>query len=279
MEAAAQPTLADALPANVPWGKLTGARSEGYQRARGTTTAGEPEMSARGPASRVAATTSDVPTFRQAPSRSHAPMSSHPARPPRARHASCHAALLAIVALSAVAASASAQEAPDLAPTRHHAVSVQPLHVEMGLWSGEFERAIGGPWTASLGAAYLGRRYFDFWQEGEGSDDRAVSTDVGLHLYVDRTPFRGLSLVVRGGVVGEQGDEIDAQGPEAAWRMHPTAGFALDFNWADGRLGRILLGTGIGYRHAFVLDRDRADLDEARDFGGLTLRAAVGYRF
>lgn len=118
--------------------------------------------------------------------------------------------------------------------------------------SGEYERAFGtSGFALGVGAlAYLRRDdNVDALPGGHG----LVSAQLKLKRYARRDGLRGLALGVTAGMA-----QVTPYVSESRARRRatvPTLGAVVDYDAFVGRRRRLLIGTGLGARDAFVGDR------------------------
>lgn len=190
--------------------------------------------------------------------------------------------MLAVLAALLLAAPRLPLHAQQAAAARRNAVTVQPLHAVFGIWSGEYERALGGTTSLALGVSSLEGEIGDFGDD-TGEDDPMHSGELKLRLYPDGRVLRGLSIGLMAGMVRERQTFYDAPASATSplppgeyvvrreWESHPAYGFLFEHGWFD-KGGRGLLVMGLGGKRVL---RDRHRSDRAY----ITARISVGVAF
>jgi hypothetical protein len=186
---------------------------------------------------------------------------------PRSRAALAAAALLTGPLLAAPAAAqpvAVRPAAPAGAPRPIVAqtAAVNLLALPFGVVAAEYERAVGHGLAVAVG----GRAGFgNTTTDDRTSDARLASAQVKLKYYPREEGLRGFAVGVTAGVA--YGSRADRSASDAAAGASvsgagarrsvtaPTLGAALDYNFLVGRQRRLLVGVGVGARHALGVRR------------------------
>ena len=178
-----------------------------------------------------------------------------------------------LMALALCAASASLAQAQDAGPqqepqarregpARTQVLSIQPIHVMLEWYSGEYERALNATTTLGVGGSYFGMGDFDYG-----------SADVKLRYYPSGDALRGLSF---GFTVGPtifselDPDNLDEESDFTALGI----GFELAKSQLLGQDRRFYYGYGAGIKRLIPLGEDGG-----ADLSVPTLRFAIGYAF
>lgn len=169
------------------------------------------------------------------------------------------AALGAAVASSLLPSLAQAQRRSDrfaLPPAQ--VLSINPLGIAAGLYSGEYEVAVDRQMTVGATASFVDFGDYDF-----------TTVDGRWRIYADEA-LHGVAFGLSLGA-GRTRDERDAGG--AAWGL--TIGSSIDYQWLLGSQQRFALGTGVGFKR-FITREDR-DANGPRYWP--TFRLSVGAAF
>ena len=191
------------------------------------------------------------------------------------------ALLLAAAPFAPVAA--RAQSAPEI---RRAAVSINPLGIPFGWFTGEAERAVGGGASVALAGS---------WFDLPSEDDRLATVEAKLRYYPAEQGLRGFALGLTAGytrfveryetypptvVFGPNGP---SERPITRREVTdgPTLGVTADYNWLLGARRRMLVGLGVGAKRIFTdRDDDRQFQDEVFDLPAYpTVRFVVGVTF
>lgn len=181
-------------------------------------------------------------------------------------------ALLALFALTAPAAVASAQDATQegraMAP--RYTFGVNPLGIPFGLFSAEYERALTNGFSFGVGGSIY---------DGIDSDSRHAWAEGKLIYYPNETPLRGFAIGITAGVhrtAGPVAYDLFSNSDTRRTESAPTAGVILDYNWLLGRRKRFLVGLGIGAKRTLRhVDTSVSPLEPVYADGRLIL----GYAF
>lgn len=175
-----------------------------------------------------------------------------------------------LLALTLCAASASyvhaqdtqAQPAAAEAPLRKQVLSLQPIHVMLEWYSGEYERALNSTTTLGVGGSFFGMGDVDYF-----------SADAKLRYYPSGDALRGLSFgFTLGPTVLSQAD-IDNLDEEETFQAIGI-GFELAKSQLLGQERRFYYGYGAGIKRLIPFGDDSdAELSVP------TLRFAIGYAF
>lgn len=173
--------------------------------------------------------------------------------------------LLAVLAVGAVAQSASAQagETGTRIPIRYRSyISINPLGIPFDLFSAEVESGIAQGMTVGAQASHI-----------DLGDQRFSSADFKFRYYPSEVVLRGFSIGASVGMLrysdiraADVRESLDA----------PTFGIILDYNWMLGAQRRFIVGTGIGAKRILANsdERDRVGLPRAEITGRFTVGIA-----
>ena len=195
-----------------------------------------------------------------------------------------HLPLALLLAAAAFAPGAAhSQRAPE---SRRAAVSVNPLGIPFGWFTGEAERTLGG--GASLAVA-------GSWFEVPSDEDRLATVEAKLRYYPAEQGLRGFALGLTAGYTRFEerfetypptvvfGPEGPSERPILRTQVTdgPTVGVTADYNWLLGARRRMLVGIGVGAKRLFTNREDARQFDDyALDLPAYpTARFAVGLTF
>lgn len=191
-------------------------------------------------------------------SRSRMPASTRFRSPSRALRV---LALSLAVALALIpASSASAQRRADISRSLPpiHVLSVNPVGLAAGLYSGEYEGAVTRQMSLGVSASYVDFGDYDF-----------TTVDGRWRLYATEV-LEGFAFGLSLGA-GRTRDERDPGG--AAWGV--TIGSSVEYQWLLGPEQRLAVGTGVGFKR--FLTREDKEANGPRIWP--TLRLQVGAAF
>lgn len=197
---------------------------------------------------------------------------------PRLRRASRRATATVAIRAAAVALGlpfaaegATAQTpAPPPSPFRQ-SVAINAMGLPFGLFSGEYEVALRSPGFAfGVGGSY-------FSNDG----DRLSQIEAKALYYPGEQPFRGFSVGLTAGVIGERDETPDCgflscsnvRVPRS--QSSPTLGVLVNYDWLLGRARRFRVGTGIGAKRTLRDVRDGDVLEQVYPDG----RFVIGVTF
>jgi hypothetical protein len=172
--------------------------------------------------------------------------------------------VLCAAAVSALATPARAQSA------KRQVVSINPLGIPAGFYSGEYELAVSRNVSGALGASYFAL----------GSDFDEVSYlsgDVKLRYYPQRA-LEGFSVGVSAGVIrlGAENSFDDGSGEivdDSESGM--TIGTSFDYSWLLGERKGFAVGLGAGFKRVVLFGGEVPDVTTFYP----TLRLSVGAAF
>lgn len=172
----------------------------------------------------------------------------------------CRSTFIAVVLVLVVAAvpdsTVRAQRMAD--PYPRQVVSINPIGIAAGLYSGEYEVVIDRQMTVGATASFVDFGELDF-----------TTFDGRWRIYPNRA-LQGLSFGLSGGV-GRTRDEDDPGG--ASWGI--TLGSSVDYQWILGDESRFAFATGVGFKR--FVSRESRDANGPRAWP--TLRFAIGAAF
>src|SRR5690606_40791560 len=161
--------------------------------------------------------------------------------------------------VAAVPVTATAAHAQRLGgPYPRQVISINPIGVAAGLYSGEYEVAIDRQMTVGATASYVDFGELDF-----------TTVDGRWRIYPNRALY-GLSFGLSAGL-GRSRDEDDPGG--ASWGI--TLGSSVDYQWILGDESRFAFATGVGFKR--FVSRDSRGANGPRAWP--TLRFAIGAAF
>ena len=201
--------------------------------------------------------------------------------------------LRTLVVLAALPAAAGAQR-PEAAPRRPQrprytqTLAVNALALPFGLFSAEYERAIGAGFGVGVGGSYLDGALVsrDDDYDGRSGDSRAAWLEGKALYYPGEEAPRGFAIGLTLGYIHVRDESVEAvfRDPTASVIVRQTGttsdaaatlGVLLDYNWLLGRRRRFLVGTGIGARRVLKQVGRRSDLEQVYPDG----RFVVGFAF
>lgn len=181
----------------------------------------------------------------------------------------------AAITLALGTATAAAAQQPDMTGTPRNVISINPLGVVFSVYSGEYERAVGG--NATVGLATTFWRHTEEYDEPAGPTDAAVnyfSADLKLRYY-PTAALRGFSV---GGLLGTSRIGGALQSCDSAAEceqmdgsaMALSAGAEVDYNWGLGSRQNFFIGMGLGAKRLFPINED-VDATLAYPFARFTI--------
>lgn len=154
------------------------------------------------------------------------------------------AALASPLALAAQAPSSVVRSTPYT-----QTVSINPLGLPFGFFSGEYEFSPAGTGGFTLGVG--GTYAMGYIQDENDADEARDAWVEGKVLYYPgEVPLRGFAVGLTVGYHNARNDGggLFDGGPTVRSEGAPTLGVLLDYNWLIGARRRFLVGTGIGAR-------------------------------
>jgi hypothetical protein len=144
-------------------------------------------------------------------------------------------------------------------------LSIQPLSLVFGFYSGEYERAASKAVTWGLGANY--------WSIGDSDDEVSyTSTEFKLRYYPEGQALRGFSFGGSAGLSSVKG----ASGSSGVRKTEtvPSLGVLLEYQWLMGEKKNFSVALGAGAKALFI----GADEYNSSDFTAKypTARISVG---
>ncbi|HKG92870.1 MAG TPA: DUF3575 domain-containing protein, partial [Gemmatimonadaceae bacterium] len=142
------------------------------------------------------------------------------------------------------------------------ALSINPVYAMFGVYTGEFERAVGIGTTLSLGASYWDAGGDGELDAGEPADGRIsyFTSDLRLRYYPSGTALMGFSFGVSGGYARLAGEISDSEESAKGHAGGPTFGVELNYSWLLGERRNVALSTGLGAKRLFVREADNASV-------------------
>jgi hypothetical protein len=171
------------------------------------------------------------------------------------------------LALAALGLPARAQQLP-----KQNLISIQPIGVILGVYAGEYERALSPTMTFGVGGTT--------WAGLDDEDFEAWSAEAKFRYYPEARPFQGFAFGTAVGFARVEEQHCDfAPGGEVCTTEATTApsfAFMIDYNWLLGPTDGFFVGLGLGAKRVFTDDDD-----EAFDFPNAypTARLSVGIAF
>lgn len=155
------------------------------------------------------------------------------------------------IAFVAGAQVASAQSGPPPIQPFRQSFAVNPLAIPFGVFSAEYEAALGSPgFTFGVGGTY--------WTD---DGDRDSWVEAKALYYPNETAFRGFSIGLTGGVHSARNSSCDDFGMNCGVKRSqsaPTLGVLAGYDWVLGRAQRFRVGLGAGAKRV-LKDVDSRD--------------------
>ena len=184
------------------------------------------------------------------------------------RAALLSAALLACSASTRAIAQDALRPPPPRPPVQ--VLSFQPLQAVVGIFSGDYERALRGGLTLGVGASFWDAGTLAGFDEGD-LDAMYLSGEAKLRYYPGEEPFRGFSIGLTAG--GARATFEDANDPRQSV-SGVKVGVEADYSWLLGRSDHVAVALGLGAKRVFfgAFGRRLAGTYP-------TSRIAIGYAF
>ncbi|CAA9341907.1 MAG: hypothetical protein AVDCRST_MAG11-3022 [uncultured Gemmatimonadaceae bacterium] len=185
------------------------------------------------------------------------------------RAVSLLAALAFPLALGAQAPSRTVRSTPYT-----QTISINPLGLPFGFFSGEYEFSPTGTGGLTLGVG--GTYATGYFEEEDEDESRDAWVEGKVLYYPGEVPLRGFAVGLTLGYHNARNDGGDLFTPGGVVRSEgaPTVGVLLDYNWLIGARRRFLVGTGIGARRVLKDVDAGSPLDQVYPDGRLQIGLA-----